>query len=86
MARTIKELASEALRVQDACNLWAVVNGFSRALGDLDEHCKGSTERDNHPVAKLWADKVTHLTGTQTIGNDGVMAAFEECMKLVESD
>ena len=86
MARTIKELASEALRVQDACNLWAVVNGFSRVMGDLDEHCSGSQERDNHPVARVWADKVAHLTGTQVIGNDAVSDAYSECYKLAGSD
>lgn len=84
MAKTLKELAIDAMKVQDACNLWGVINGFNRALGDLDELCNGTTERDNHPIAKLWADKVAHLTGTQTIGNDSVDRAYSECHKLAE--
>ena len=83
MSKTLQELAQEALRVQDACNLWAVVNGFARALGHLDELTKGTTERDNHPIARVWADKVNHLTGTQGYMNgDPIQDAYDEVHKL----
>lgn len=32
---------------------------------------------DKHPVMVLWADKIAHLTDTQTIGTQRVMEAFD---------
>lgn len=91
MAKTLKELAIDAMRVQDACNLRAVVNGFSRALGDLDKLCKGDAERDNHPIARIWADKVAHLTGTQNYGvqdqgDYNLSQAYSAVHELAEAD
>lgn len=76
MSRTIKELATEALAVQDACNLLAVVNGMSRALKDLREFVPGTDELRDHPITILWADKIAHLSGTQDLGNSKVMRAY----------
>ena len=84
MSKSLQELAKDALQVQDACNLWGVINGFNRAMDSLDKLTNGTTERDNHPICKLWADKIAHLTGTQSIGNDSVMAAYTECHKLAD--
>lgn len=77
MPRTIKELAKEAINVQDACNLSGVVNGFSRCLTDLREYVNGSDALANHPISRLWSDKIASLTGTQSIGNDAVMDAYK---------
>ena len=65
--RTIKQLAQEALDVQDACNLSGVVGSFKAALSDLwgQPDCKGTDWVNRHPVSRLWADKIAHLTGTQ---------------------
>ena len=65
--RPLKELAREALAVQDACNLSGVVHGFSRAMTDLRANSPelGTDALNHHPIAVLWADKVAHLTGTQ---------------------
>jgi len=82
MSKTIKQLAQEALDVQNACNLCGVVQSFARAMIDLGEHTKGTDERNQHPVSVLWADKVAHLTGTQAIGNDAVMKAYTICHDL----
>ena len=85
MARTLKQLAQEALNVQDACNLSGVAHGFARCMSDLmDLVPSGTDARNNHPIARLWADKIAHLTGTQRLGNDAVMDAYPEVMKLAE--
>jgi hypothetical protein len=76
MSKTIKQLAQEALDVQNACNLCGVVQSFARAMIDLGEHTKGTDERNTHPISVLWADKVAHLTGTQSFGNDVVTKAY----------
>jgi hypothetical protein len=84
MAKTLKELATDALNVQDACNLSGVAHGFARAMGDLCDHGLDTNARNRHPISKLWADKIAHLTGTQTIGNDSVMAAYTEVRELAK--
>lgn len=64
--RTLEELAQEALRVQDACNLSGVVHGFSRAMHDLFDtlHAQGAgtDEINRHPIAQAWASKVHDLS------------------------
>lgn len=91
--RTIPELCKEALDVQNACNLCGVAQGFARAMIDLSPHCKtGTTERNNHPVARLWIDKMTSLAGIQSFGDkatdktlsDAYDYCFQESKKLEE--
>lgn len=84
MPRTLKELAKEALDVQDACNLSGVAHGFARAMTDLGEHTRGTDERNKHPVAVLWADKIAHLTGTQDLGNDVTTKAYSWAYDLLK--
>lgn len=87
MAKSLPELAREALDVQDACNLSGVVHGFSRAITALRECLPnaGTSEINSHPICVLWADKIAHLTGTQNIGNDRTMRAYDDVRKLVSS-
>jgi len=85
MPRTLKELAKEALDVQDACNLSGVAHGFARAMTDLGEHTNGTDARNKHPVAVLWADKIAHLTGTQDLGNDVTTKAYSWAYDLLKT-
>ena len=80
--RTLAELAREALNVQDACNLCGVAQGFARAMADLGAYTRGTDERNTHPIAVLWSDKIAHLTGTQNIGQDTVIRAYRTVHKL----
>jgi hypothetical protein len=84
MSKTLKELAQEALNVQNACNLCGVAQAFARVMIDLGEHTKGTDERNTHPVAILWADKIAHLTGTQQMGLLDVMRAYDVCNDLAK--
>ena len=83
--RTIRQLAQESLDVQNACNLSGVVHSFSRVMSDLCTLVPDTTNRNNHPIAILWSDKIASLTGTQTLGNDAVMDAYTSVYALVES-
>ncbi len=80
--RTLAQLAREALNVQDACNLCGVAHGFARAMADLGAYTRGTDERNTHPIAVLWADKIAHLTGTQHVGQETVMRAYSAVRKL----
>jgi len=75
--RTLRDLAIEALLVQDACNLSGVVHGFSRAIQRLRELLPdaGTTEINQHPISQIWADKIASLTRTQ-LNNSWAPAAY----------
>lgn len=73
--RTWKEMAEESLRVQDACNLSGVVHAFSTIITEvrtrLDSEGQGGTDNvNNHPVCRLFSDKIASLTGTQFCNDD----------------
>ena len=76
--RTIGDLAREALDVQDACNLSGVVHSWSRSIKRLRELCPtaGTEQINKSPINKLWADKVAHLTGTQSFNAPDVSDAY----------
>jgi hypothetical protein len=65
--RTEQELITEAVQVQDACNLSGVVFSFARAMERLcvlsRENGGGTEWRNKHTVCKLYADKILHLCG-----------------------
>jgi hypothetical protein len=81
--RTMAELANEAIRVQDACNLSGVAHGFSRAISRLrvllrEQGRESTHEVNTHPVCILWIDKMRSLAG------DDFSAAYGACFELAE--
>lgn len=83
MSKPLHTLAQEALDVQNACNLCAVAQGFARAMLDLGNYTSGTDERNKHPIALLWADKIASLTGTQTF-NGAASDAYGNCLQLAK--
>jgi hypothetical protein len=67
--RTIKELAREALDIQNAVNLVGLAKSFARAMTDLAGYVSDTVERNHHPVTVLWLDKMCQLAGIQIIGS-----------------
>jgi len=87
MARTLKELAVEALACQDACNSCGLVQAFARTMIDLGEHTKGTEDRNQHPITIVWLDKLNSLARIQDYmleANDRVFAAFNAVHDLAE--
>ena len=86
--RPLAKLAQDSLDVQDACNLSGVVHAYAEALSTLwkwsDTYRWGTNDINTHPIAILWADKVAHLTGTQSFGHERVTAAYAAVKKLAE--
>lgn len=87
--RCMKELAKEALDVQNACNLSGVVHSFSRAIGDLREIARlekwESTDKINrHPICILFADKIASLSspGSSINGSEFTSAYNWACDKV----
>ena len=72
MTRTMKELAKEAIDIQNASNLSGIVHSFSRTITELRELLNKeegfSTEKLNqHPVCVLYSDKITSLTDSYSV-------------------
>ena len=78
-------LASEATRVQDACNLCGVAQSFARAMIALHDlpQCKGTEWLNNHPVTVLYVDKLASLSGIQNSGSP-VYEAYETCQNVLD--
>ena len=86
-SRTIAQLAQESLDVQDACNLSGVVLSFGRSILRLRRLLEAlgplSTDQVNqHPICQLWADKIAHLSGTQSLDNTWSTAAYHAVYEL----
>jgi hypothetical protein len=81
---TLHKLARDAVAVQDACNLRAVLGAAheaSLALGRLPE-CTGTDWINTHPVMVLYADKIASLTGVQNLGNEAFGRAYAACLDV----
>lgn len=80
MPYTVKDAAREALAVQSAVNLPAVVNAFSRALGALREEGLGTDTIRFHPVTTLFADKLHDMAFRPEFVK--YWKAYEACKEL----
>lgn len=88
MIKTLSQLATEALQVQDACNLLGVSLRFATAVRDLRDTllsaglpCDTASVR-RHPICKLWASKIESLVG----GLDDFSAAYSAVCDLSGHD
>ena len=51
-----------ALDVQSACNLGAIVHSFSRVMKKLQNEGHGTDWINNHPITRMYAEQIAHLT------------------------
>lgn len=81
MPKSMKQLAADALAVQDACNLVAVVNGFVDVLNELrtTHHITATDELRNHPISQMWATKISDLTGHPSFNQNKYGDAYQWC-------
>lgn len=90
--RTLKELAQEAIEVQDACNLSGVVHGWHRSMEELCEVLRtnsnfaGTDEINHHPINKLWASKVHDLASMGLSDFEEWGKAYDACKILASGD
>lgn len=85
MSKTLKQLAQEALDVQDACNLCGVAQAFARAMRDLGDYTNGTDERNRHPITVVWLDKMNSLAGIQEYSS-GITKAYSVVHDLAKLD
>jgi hypothetical protein len=62
---TLQEAASDALTVQDACNLCGVAQAFARAMLTVLDDCRskgqGTDEMRKHPITIAFMDKLRFM-------------------------
>jgi len=85
--RSLADLAKEAYEVQDACNLSGVLLGAHEACSELLSHTSSTEEAANHPIMRLWVDKIVSLAGLSLNkeSDDKVMDAYSHVRALMES-
>lgn len=84
--RTLRDLAREALQVQDACNISGVAHGFARAMSSLCDLGLATDERNRHPITILWVDKLAHLSGYRQDFSSHISDAYAEVSKLASQE
>jgi hypothetical protein len=89
MIEEYKKLASDAIGVQNACNLSGVVHAFSRAFETLWDRAResgqGTNWVNNHPISILFSTQIAFLSGTSVIGCEDQMKyewAFICCKQI----
>ena len=83
----MKRHCRDAIQVQDACNLSAVVHSMDETISDLWSMAralgKGTDWVNNHPICRLYASKIAHLTGMLASANTlAFHAEAEELCRL----
>jgi hypothetical protein len=84
---TVKQMARYALDVQSAVNLSGIIRSFAEITRAMrDEHGMDTPACNKHPVSRLFAEQIGHLTGmgigdAQTYGE-----AYTRCVWLSKGD
>lgn len=83
----IQKAAADALKCQNACNLSGVAHSFLTAVQAVNEEARrlgeGTDWRNNHPIIRLYVDKLASLCGMQGgMGYENYGAADKECREL----
>lgn len=82
--KTLKDLAQDALFVQNACSLSGVVHSFSRAMTDLRANFPNAStdEINQHPIAIMYSSKIASLTDSESAL--AFSRAYDKVSKIVE--
>lgn len=81
----LKNLARNAMQMQDASNITGLCHSMARDIPLLREVLElGSDATANHPITILWVDKLTQLSGIQDLDNDKVFQAYTAVRKIIE--
>lgn len=84
---TIKEAAQQALEIQDASNLSGIANSFPEVIKAIWKEAnrlgKGTVWVNNHPICKLFIDKMDSLAEISAFHGYG--KAYDYVKELAKS-
>jgi hypothetical protein len=79
-----------AIYAQSACNLSGIVNSFAEMLPRIWEEARAKgqgTEYVNcHPISRLFAEQIAHLSGAGMGNPDTWQAAYAEAERLANAE
>ncbi len=90
MSRTIQELATEAIQIQNACNPLGLTKGYAKSLQDLADRLRADGQPSdtralcNHPINRLWASKMHDLANMGLSDTDRYGEALQACEDLAK--
>jgi len=80
---------SNAILVQDACNLSGVVHSFSSVMEKIWSTARatgcGTEWVNNHPIAVMYANKIASLTGQYADASPAFGRAYDICKSKAEN-
>jgi hypothetical protein len=80
---TMPRAAQLALDVQAACNLSGVVRSFAEITSWMRSEQQMDTDTCNrHPVSRLFAEQIAHLTGGGTLDVATYSRAYDWCVQM----
>ena len=80
---TLQAMAQSALDVQTACNLSGIILTFAMIVSDMRKvHGFDTPTCNRHPVCRLYAEQICHLSGAGMGDTDSYHVAYEACTKL----
>lgn len=59
----------DAIDSQNACNLSGVIHSLSRVLPAIWAESNGTDEVNQHPIVKLYAEQIAHLSNGREYSN-----------------
>lgn len=86
LKRELRDLAKEALQVQDSVNMSGLVHSWSRSITDLRRLLQnaGTLQINTHPINTLWLYKLCQLNGLVAEPNELVLEAWNEVTKIAQ--
>jgi hypothetical protein len=87
--RTLKEMAAEAIAIQNACNPLGLTKTFGQVTQELADRLReqgaaSTSDICRHPIFRLWASKLHDLAGMGISDTDRYGQAYEACRELAE--
>jgi hypothetical protein len=77
----------DALHVQSACNLSGIAASFADAMSAICNEAnrvgQGTDWKNNHPIARLYAEQIAYLSGGGCTSNSSTFsAAYDHCCEI----
>jgi hypothetical protein len=84
MPMTMKSAAQTAIDVQSACNLSGVARSFAEITAFLRESGLDTPTTNTHPICRLFAEQISHLTHAGMGDAESYSRAYDACKVLAD--
>jgi hypothetical protein len=80
---TLQKMAQSALDVQTACNLSGVLRSFHEITQSMrNDHGMDTPTCNTHPVSRMFAEQISHLTGAGCGDTETYRKAYDWCVQV----